>query len=280
MIKTLMPVCLAFVACSAAFPTGAAAQGAVVPLASHRAVYDLTLSQTRGKRPIQAVRGRILYDFSGSVCEGYALQFRQVSEINNGEGKIAVSDLRATTWEDGTAKRLRFFSENFLDQQLRDTVDGEAQRVGSGINVRLTKPQEKQFDIAIEPVFPTQHVRNIIAAARAGTTLLESVVYDGSEGGEKLYDTLTVIGQAIAPGSKPGEDATAKQPVLAQMTRWPVTISYFDRSKNSGEQTPIYAITLELYENGVSRALKLDYGDFVLTGEMTQIEFRDAKACP
>jgi hypothetical protein len=35
-----------------------------------------------------------------------------------------------------------------------------------------------------------------------------------------------------------------------------------------------------LYENGVSRALLLDYGDFVVSGEMKQIEFRDTKPCP
>jgi hypothetical protein len=60
-----------------------------------------------------------------------------------------------------------------------------------------------------------------------------------------------------------------------------VTISYFDHAvaENSGEQTPVYAITFELYENGISRALLLDYGDFVLTGEMTSLEIKDAKPC-
>jgi hypothetical protein len=29
----------------------------------------------------------------------------------------------------------------------------------------------------------------------------------------------------------------------------------------------------------VSRALVLDYGDFVLSGEMTSIEMKDAKPC-
>src|SRR5262245_34373034 len=89
----------------AASPQFAAAQGGATALASHRAVYELKLSSTRGKRPMESVRGRILYDFSGSVCEGYALQFRQVSELNSGEGKVAVSDLRATSWEEGDAKR-------------------------------------------------------------------------------------------------------------------------------------------------------------------------------
>jgi hypothetical protein len=278
MTKALGPVSLAVLAFYVAVPAQAAPQG-VVPLASHRAVYDLKLTETRGKRPIQAVRGRILYDFSGSPCEGYALQFRQVSELDNGEGKASVSDLRATTWEDGTGKRLRFFSENYLDSQLRDVVDGEAERLRNRVGVKLTKPADKNVELEIEPMFPTEHVRHIIAAARDGKRLLESVVYDGSESGEKLYDTLTIIGTAILPEGKKPDDAAVGQAALAQVTRWPVTISYFDRSKQGGEQVPVYAITLELYENGVSRALKLDYGDFVLSGEMTQIEFRDVKAC-
>src|SRR5262245_11622829 len=39
-----------------------------VTLASHRAVYDLKLGKSRGKRTVESVRGRLLYDFSGSVC--------------------------------------------------------------------------------------------------------------------------------------------------------------------------------------------------------------------
>lgn len=256
-------------------------QGAAVSLASHRAVYDLKLSTTRGKRAMNAVRGRILYDFSGSACEGYALQFRQVSELDSGEGKVVVSDLRATSWEDGAAKRLRFHSKNFFDDNLRDSVDGQAERQGDGIAVELKEPGEKKLDLKNELVFPTEHVRRIIAAARDNKTLLQVSVYDGSDTGEKLYDTLTVIGKAIAPDEHKPTDATAGQAAFAGMTRWPVTISYFDHavSEKAGEQTPVYAITFELYENGVSRALVLDYNDFVLTGEMTSLEMKDAKPC-
>jgi hypothetical protein len=264
-------------------PALAQAQGGAIALASHRAVYDLKLATTRGKRAMQSVHGRILYDFTGSACEGYALQFRQVSELNNGEGKVVVSDLRATSWEDGAAKRLRFHSQNYLDDRLRESVNGEAEREESGVAVKLTKPADKALDFKSELVFPTEHVRRIIAAARDGKTLLQLAVYDGSDNGQKIYDTLSVIGKAITPDEhKPTDDATAGQPALAGLTRWPVTISYFDRSvsENKGEQTPVYAITFELYENGVSRALMLDYGDFVLSGEMTSIEMKDVKACP
>jgi hypothetical protein len=258
------------------------AQGGTTALASHRAVYELKLTTTRGKRPMESARGRILYDFTGSACEGYALQFRQVSELNSGEGKVAVSDLRATSWEEGEAKRLRFHSQNYFDERLRDSVDGEAERGSGGVAVRLTKPADKSLDLKTDLVFPTEHVRRIIAAARDGKTLLQVAVYDGSDTGEKVYDTLAVIGKPIAPSEHKPSDALAGQGAFDALTRWPVTISYFDRSagEKGGEQTPIYAITFELYENGVSRALLLDYGDFVLSGEMTSIEMKSARPCP
>ena len=47
----------------------------------------------------------------------------------------------------------------------------------------------------------------------------------------------------------------------------------------AGEQTPIYAISFEMYENGISRALQLDYGDFVIDGKMSSLEVKKAKAC-
>src|SRR5471032_863072 len=108
-------------------PAAAAPPADKVLLAPHRAVYDLKLAKSHGGRAIQEVRGRILYDFSGSACEGYQLQFRQVSELDSGEGKPALSDLRSTTWEDGAAKKFRFSSENMLDDKPADTVDGHAE---------------------------------------------------------------------------------------------------------------------------------------------------------
>ena len=57
-------------------------------------------------------------------------------------------------------------------------------------------------------------------------------------------------------------------------------VSYFDKSSKPGEQLPVYAISFELYENGISRALVLDYTDFSITGEMTSLEIKKAKPCP
>jgi len=264
---------------TAFFAAGAPADAATV-LAPHKAIYDLKLVKSQGKRPVEAVRGRILYDFTGSPCEGYALEFRQVSEIDSGEGKVALSDLRAATWEEGDAKSFRFNSENKVNDKTVDTVDGNAGRDGSGVSVKLSKPTAKTFDLDARIAFPTEHVRRVIEAAEAGKRLLELSVFDGSESGDKVFSTLAVIGNVINPGEKLPDDAAAGNAALAGLRRWPVTISYFEQdSKKTGEQTPAYAIGFELYENGVSRALSLDYGDFVVSGTMSQFELKDAAAC-
>jgi hypothetical protein len=261
----------------------AAPVGDKVVLAPHRAVYDLKLSKTHGSRSIEAVRGRILYDFTGNSCDGYALQFRQVSELDSGEGKAALSDLRSTTWEDAAAKTFRFNSENLVNEQQTDAVDGHAERNGDAVAVSLSKPKEKRFTEPVDAVFPTEHMRRIIVAAREGKSILEFPVYDGSESGEKLYNTLTVIGRAIPAGAKTPDDAGAKIPAMGKLARWPVTISYFERqsekAEQTGEQTPVYSIGFELYENGISRALTLDYPDFTISGKMTSLEMKQEKPC-
>jgi len=252
---------------------------AKVELVPHRAVYDLRLSQSRNTGSAEGVTGRILYDFSGNSCDGYALQFRQVSELSTGEGRSAVSDLRTVTWEDGTATNYRFQSENLIDQNQVEIVDGQAERRVDSVAVNLTKPDRKKFDADAGVVFPTEHMRRIILAARAGKTILDLPVYDGSENGEKIFNTLTIIGPPIPPDQRIPTDAAAGQPVLDGMKRWPVTISYFERHKKGGEQTPLYSIAFELYDNGISRALTLDYNDFVLRGDMSVLEIKDSKPC-
>jgi len=262
-------------------PVAAQGPAAPVKLAPHVAIYDLKLTSSRGKRSLESVRGRIVYDFSGSSCEGYALNFRQVTELDSGEGKVALSDLRTATWEEGEGRSFRFKSQNYMDRKQIGDVDGQADRDKS-TTVKLIKPEAKNFD-AGTVVFPTEHMRLLIEAAKAGKTLLEVAVFDGSESGEKIYQSLSVIGKRIEADKKP-EDAAADKDVFAKMARWPVTISYFDKAEKKtddqpGEQTPIYAITFEMYENGISRALRLDYGDFVIDGQMSSLEVKSENAC-
>src|SRR4051812_30824643 len=261
---------------------GVAGQAPAAGFLPHQALYDLSLLKSRGSASIGSARGRILYNFTGSACEGYTSEFRQVSELNSGEGKVTLSDLRSTSWEDGAGKSYRFKIDSRMNDTASSAVDGIAERTGDHITVKLKQPEAKTFTLDGSTVFPTEQVQRIISAAKEGKSLLELTVYDGSDNGQKVYNTLTVIGQPIR-----GERATAApdpsvtNEQMKPLTRWPVTVSYYDRDSKAkdGEQTPVYSMSFELFENGVSRALVLDYNDFVISGALGKFDAKDSKPC-
>jgi hypothetical protein len=261
---------------------GAAVAAAGGPFLAHQALYELSLVKSRGSNSINSARGRILYNFSGTACEGYTSEFRQVSELDSGEGKVTLSDLRSTSWEDGAGKSYRFKIDARMNDSDATPVDGVAERAGDHINVKLKQPVAKTFTLDGATVFPTEQIQRIIAAAREGKSLLELMVYDGSDNGEKVYNTLSVIGQPI-PGDRSvaAPDPSTANDVMKSLTRWPVTVSYYDRDAKAGdgEQTPVYAMSFELFENGVSRALVLDYNDFVISGALGKFDVKDSKPC-
>jgi hypothetical protein len=264
----------------AAIAWGPAEAMAAVPFLPHQALYELSLVKSRGSSPINSARGRILYDFSGNACDGYTSEFRQVSELDVGEGKVTLSDLRSTAWEDGAGKSYRFKIESRMNDSTSSPIDGIAERTGDHITVKLKQPEAKTFTLDGSTVFPTEQIQRIIAAAKDGKSLLELTVYDGSDNGQKVYNTLSVIGQPIAAthqGASP--DASTSDEHMKALTRWPVTVSYFDREgqKKDGEQTPVYSMSFELYENGVSRKLVLDYNDFVIAGALGKFDVKVAK---
>src|ERR1700677_3436781 len=84
-----------------------------MPLASHRAAYEISLSDTDSNRPPSgqtplSASARIAYGFRGASCEGYASNFRQLTELQRNEGSPVSSDIRALTFEDDDGKSLRF----------------------------------------------------------------------------------------------------------------------------------------------------------------------------
>ena len=184
------------------------------PFLAHQAAYDLSLKVSRRSPSVEAAEGRIVYNFSGSECEGYTTDFRQVSRLNTGEGRTVVSDLRSSSWEEGKGASYRFKIETRLNNDSTSSVDGAAERTPNGIVVKLKQPEAKTFTIDKEIVFPTEQVHRILDAARADKSILELAVYDGSDNGEKIYNTLTVIGQPI-----PGARAPSKPDVELRQRR-------------------------------------------------------------
>ena len=246
---------------------------AEVGLIGHRAVYELTLKSSEGARAPAAARGMIVFDLQGSRCEGWTTTFRQVTDVTPSEGETRRSDMSATSHEEGDGSGLRFrvqTSEGHGDK----VVQGAASRSDGGLSIALTRPTRQKLDLGDEARFPIHQTEGVIEAALAGRTTYEVKLFDGSDTGVKVYDTLTVIGPARAEDAK---EAAAQDASLKGRKRWPVTTSYFE--PGAGDRAPVYTLSFDLYDNGVSRNLTLDYGTFALAGELREFKVYEGKGC-
>lgn len=247
-------------------------------LLTHRAIYEITLVPEKAKG-IVAASGRIAFEFTGNACEGYALNFRQVTALDDGEGKTKLMDMRSSTWEDGDGSKFRFNLKNMVNNQTSQLADGTAERgKDGGVSVALKQPKPMRIDLAGDPIFPTEHTRRLLDAAKHGLRSLAVPIYDGSDGGQKHYDTTAMIGKAIEGAASERLESVVRDAGYSAEKRWPISISYFDADAK-GDRIPVYVMAFDLLENGIYSNIRFDFGDFALSAKMSQIDKIKTEAC-
>ncbi len=295
-----------------------------VGIVPHRAVYDMTLLRADQGSGIADVRGRMVFEFSGSPCEGYTLNMRMITHVTDKKGQSSLTDLRSSTWEAGDGARFRFQTIQFQDDKLLEETVGDAwrkpsqredekggdpqnkstgEKARSVIHVVLRRPTPAELEIPGHVLFPTQHSLALLRAALAGKRVLQADIYDGSEKGQKVFATTAFIGAQL-PTTKPAEnkptrekaesrtktdqpeEGMEKNPLaddietaLAGVVSWPVTVSFFDGGGSEAKALPLYELGFRMYANGVSRKLRIDYGDFAIRGRLTQLKLFSPTPC-
>lgn len=245
-------------------------------LAPHRAVYDLSLDRSSGSRGVDGGRGRIAFDV-GASCEGYTVTFRQVVDLASSEAGQRVTDVRSSTYEAADGGAFRFVIDRFANSAPTGGTEGRSSQRDGAQSVAITRPKPARVELPRDVMFPSAHTKRLIEAARAGETTVSVKIYDGSDDGETIYDSLAVIGKPVERSrADPGLDEAARA-ALGGLKSWPMTISYF-KGRDSDAQ-PVYVVTLEMFENGVSRDLKLDFGSLVMRGELKQLSLAAPPQC-
>jgi hypothetical protein len=260
--------CFAGIGVTSAFATPATG------LAPHRAVYDLQLKDATERSGIAGMYGRMVYEFNGSPCDGYTVSFRFVTQVNTGE-ETRLTDQQTTTYEDLKNGSFRFLSRSFTDEKLDKEVRGSAREEKQGVSVDLTAPDNRQVELAASR-FPTEHMLEVIDHAKKGDRFFESRIFDGSDAGDKTLMTTAVVGKKETP--KPGDLDAAKAGDFSKDAFWPVSIAYYNDA-SEGDALPVYRMSFKLYENGITRDLTMDYGEFSLTGKLAKLEMFKQQEC-
>ena len=250
-------------------------------MAPHRAIYEMSLATARGGTGVTAVSGRMVYELTGSVCEGYTQNMRFVTQMVNQGGTAMITDLRSFSWEEANGKRFRFNSSQYRDEKATEVTAGDAARANTAddVKVELTKPAKKDLSLPARVYFPVQHSIALVGAAKVGKQVFRADLYDGSEKGEKVYDTVSFIGSRRPPGSNQRLPKVKNTEQLDELAAWPVSIGYFEPGSDRKDAIPVYELGFLFFENGVSRKLFIDYGEFAIQGDLKEITFHPPSKC-
>jgi hypothetical protein len=245
-------------------------------LATYRAVYELSLSDASLAAGVAGGSGRLSFDLSGSACRGYQEIRHQVTELRTAGGAPQLVELRSATFETADGNGFDFNFESKEGQAAPKSVKGKAKRTnGSRLAVTLGSAKSRGVDLDGEALFPAEYLRRTLAAAHNDEKIFRAKVFEGAEQGNPVLDASTVIGK---PSTAPATEKALKIRQLEGLRHWPVTVSYFQ--PDAPDSTPLYVKSYELYENGVVQVLKIDYGRFVVAGEMKEFVLAPpAKAC-
>ena len=258
-------VALAAWACGMA---GGALPAAAVDLLSHRAAYRLSLAASHGAKSLTSVEGALVVEWRAE-CAGWVSKQQLAFTAQPEEGPRYGYEVRFTSWESRDDRRMRFSTRTFDDAKPGDEFEGEAMLGAAGRAglVRYQHPDGQTLALPPETLFPTAQIRHLIEAAQGHATIQTSTVFDGS-GPDALNKVAAVIGKARTPASV--TDGTAA-------LRWPVALAYYDVGKES--ELPQFEVAFELGADGVMHDLRLDYGNFALRGDLTDVEKLAVPSC-
>jgi hypothetical protein len=255
-----------------------ASPAGAVDISPHRALYSLTLDNTKTASGVAAASGAMYYEW-GETCEGWTVDQRfRLRLVYSEEGAVSINS-SLLTFESKDGLHYRFNEKRLRNGNVEDDIHGEANLDGKdkGGSAVFDKPEQTKMALVPGVLFPTAHTLVLIQHAQVGDTFLARKVFDGAE-----VDNAGQITAVIGPELKP--DPNAPKPLnnpLLQRPSWRVSLAFFPAgSSTKGDaETPDYQLTMRLLDNGVSQDMTLDYGDYILKAKLDDIEALPKPSC-
>lgn len=256
---------------AAAIPaTAPAAAGEIAP---HRAIYELDLASARASSQVADIGGRMMFAWEDG-CDGWTIEQRYLMTFLYAQGPELERQITYTSWESKDGTRFTFnyraTSGGRVDEEYRGSAELGAPGGSGTMTYRLPEPREEPLPDGTW--FPTSHTVEMIAQAEEGVPFFAANLFDGS-GENGLAFVNAFIGDRLASGDG---DAAVESPLLDQPS-WATQMTFFSLPGDAA--TPDYEMAVDLYANGIVADMMIDYGDFILSAELTELEPLEAPKC-
>jgi hypothetical protein len=248
-----------------------AAAAALAPLVSaadiapHRALYTMTLGSVRNDSELTDARGAMVYQW-GETCDGWTIEQRYRLKLRYSGAPDTDIVSRFVTWESKDGLRYRFSEKETRNGNVTEEISGEARLDGPGKGgvARFTKPRPETLQLAPGVLFPSAHTILLVDRAQAGATFVSRQVFDGSA------EENAVQVSAFISARRTADRTAAKLDSLLERPGWRVRLAFFPADAKAEE--PDYELGMMLLDNGVSRDMVIDYGDYTIRATLDDIE--------
>jgi hypothetical protein len=250
---------------------GAGSPGAA-EIAPHRALYSMSLGRANGDAGVTGASGTMAYQW-GETCDGWTVEQRYRLKMGYAESPDVSIASNFVTWEAKDGLRYRFHQKETRNGDDNDEIRGVAKLdgPGQGGTADFEKPEGKNFKLPAGVLFPSSHTISLIDKAQTGENFISKHIFDGA-----TAEGAVLVSAVIGPKVEPDAEAAKKSPLLNR-PGWRVRLAFFPADPKA--EKPDYELGMMLLDNGVSRDMVIDYGDYAIRAKLDDIEALPKPGC-
>jgi hypothetical protein len=209
----------------------------------------------------------------GESCDGWTVEQRYRLKMAYAESQDVSISSNFVTWESKDGLRYRFNQKETRNGTDNDEIRGTAKLDGpdKGGAVEFEKPQPKSLKLPPGVLFPSSHTIFLIDKAKAGENFISRQLFDGA-----TVENAVLVSAVIGAKVEPDEESAKKSPLLNR-PGWRVRLAFFPADQKA--EKPDYELGMLLLDNGVSRDMVIDYGDYSIRAKLDDIEALPKPGC-
>jgi hypothetical protein len=245
---------------------------AALDLQPHRAVYRMVLAGPARHSEVVSANGVMIYRFA-RACDGWTVENRTFLRLLYDNDVESDTLWSFASWEALDGSTFRFHARYDQDGKTIEKLDGQASlNKPGGPGTASFAQSETKIALPEGTVFPTAHVRDLIAAAGAGRHHFNRVVFDGASA-----DNPYVVNALFGPLPKAETEALANRLQLPVQPAWWTRMAFYPIAKPTPE--PEFEMAAHYRADGIADAIVQHFETFSLDVRLRTIELLSPPDC-
>lgn len=231
----------------------------------------MALAKSASNSDVVSADGMMMYRFA-QECDGWTVENRTFLRLLYDNDVESDTLWSFVSWEATNGSKFRFHARYDQDGKTIEKFDGHAELKQRGEGTARFSQPEREMALPQGTVFPTAHVREVIAAAAAGKHQLSRTVFDGAS-----FDNPYVVNALFGPLPAAETETLAKRLSLPPQPAWWTRMAFFPVDDRGAE--PEFEMGAHYRADGIADAIVQQFDTFSLDVRLRSIELLPAPDC-